>query len=153
MLLYYFNIFYIVLAIEGEASVLVYQEILRNVTFFIDSLEPDSSNRTICFTIFDGIHGSTPACVVLRVILLNDNPPSIVNATGLGEAYVEGSGGVGLLENLNITDDDDPTLFYMERARVRPSHAACLYILLCYKDSEFIRPPIIFFGINFRSMY
>uniref|UniRef100_A0A1X7V4J9 Cadherin domain-containing protein n=1 Tax=Amphimedon queenslandica TaxID=400682 RepID=A0A1X7V4J9_AMPQE len=107
-----------VLTIEGEASVLEYQEILRNVTFFINSTEPDSTNRTICFSIFDGIHHSSAACVVLRIILLNDNPPSIVNATGLGEPYVEGSGGVGLLEALNITDDDDPTLFLMEGASI-----------------------------------
>lgn len=82
-------------------------------------MEPDSANRTICFTIYDGIHYSSPVCVVLRIILLNDNPPSIVNAIELGEAYVEGSGGVGLLEALNITDDDDPTLFLMEGAEVR----------------------------------
>ena len=106
-----------VLTIEGEASVLDYQEILRNVTFFIDSKEPDSSDRIICFTIYDGIHNSPPACLKLKVLLLNDNRP-VFNATALGEAYVEGSDGVRLLTSLNITDDDDPALFLMQGARV-----------------------------------
>lgn len=106
-----------VLTIEGEASVLDYQEILRNVTFFIDSKEPDSSDRIVCFTIFDGIHNSPPACLKLKVLLLNDNEP-VFNATALGEAYVEGSDGVRLLTSLNITDDDDPALFLMQGARV-----------------------------------
>lgn len=110
-------IFLIVLYIDGDASVVTYQAILRNVDFYIGALEPDTIDRTICFFVYDGKHTSDPACVKLKIQAINDNTPSL-NATALGEPYVEGTDSILLLESLEVIDDDHPYLFPMQQATV-----------------------------------
>ena len=110
-------IFKIVLYIDGDASVVTYQAILRNVDFYIGALEPDTIDRTICFFVYDGIHTSDPACVKLEIQAINDNTPYL-NATALGEPYVEGTDNILLLESLEVKDDDHPYLFPMQQATV-----------------------------------
>ena len=108
---------FIVLFIDGEASVVTYQSILRGISVVINNIEPDAIDRVICYTIFDGVQSSDPSCVTLQIILDNDNTPSFV-FNGTSSNYQEGAEGLLLLEELTITDADDEQYFLMQSAEV-----------------------------------
>lgn len=91
---------------------------MRHVTFHIQADEPDLVDRVICFSVFDGQFTSDPACVTLKIEATNEHPP-VLNATALGEPFIEDSDGVFLLSSLEIIDADHPQLFPMQRAEIR----------------------------------
>jgi len=106
-----------VLNLEGDASVSEYQQMLRSITFDIETDEPDLSPRRIMFRIFDGIQWSEPAYVTITIEAINDHAP-IVELTPRNESFVEQSDGVGLLDNATLTDRDHPERFNITGAHI-----------------------------------
>ena len=104
--------------IDGEASVSIYQSILNSVTFSIENSEPDVKDRIICFTLFDGTQPSDPSCVSLKISSLNDNKPSFSFSPRSNLTYKENEEPIRLIQELNITDNDDPNVFPMQNASV-----------------------------------
>ncbi len=127
---FYCDVFFncIVLYISGEESSATYQSILNNVTIWIDNKEPDAVDRIICYTVSDGVQPSDPFCITLKIILINDNTPSFsFNATT--SAYEEGADGLNLLQDLVITDVDNPEIFPMQNATVSLNLASVISLL------------------------
>lgn len=109
----------IVLYIDGDGSVSVYQAIFNSISIIIDNSEPDTEDRIICFSIFDGQQPSDPSCVTLKIVPKNDNPPDIT-LIPYSLSYTENGQAVPLLFNLTITDIDHPHVFPMQMSQVRP---------------------------------
>ena len=108
----------LVLYIDGPAYVHEYQTLLQSVTFDIMVDEPDLTPRELCFTIFDGLHPSSPACVVIEIMPVNDHTPEF-NLTSSNPLFVEQTTeGVVLLEDIAITDEDHLDIFPLQHVSV-----------------------------------
>lgn len=109
----------IALYIDGDGSVSMYQAIFNSVSIVINNTEPDTVDRVLCFTVFDGNQPSDASCMVLRVVPRNDNPPSLQQfAPSSDLTYVEDGPGILLLSSLSITDEDHAHVFPMQMAQV-----------------------------------
>lgn len=108
----------LVLYIDGPAYVHEYQTLLQSVTFDIMVDEPELTPRELCFTIFDGLHTSSPTCVVIEIIPVNDHNPEL-NLTSSNPLFVEQTTeGVVLLEDITITDEDHLDIFPLQHVSV-----------------------------------
>ena len=108
----------LVLYIDGPAYVHEYQTLLQSVTFDIMVDEPELTPRELCFTIFDGVHTSSPTCVVIEVMPVNDHAPEL-SLTSSNPLFVEQTTeGVVLFENIAITDVDQLDIFPIQHVSV-----------------------------------
>ena len=107
------------LSLTGEASVAVYQSLLRSVTFDNPSQDPAVDDRNILFNVHDGLDPSNDVSSIVRVEAIN-NPP-LLDLNGDGSPGVNhtiyydkdgtaGGGSVQLAEALQIQDADNTSL-------------------------------------------
>ena len=87
------------------------------MTLVINNAEPDSVDRIVCFSVFDGHYDSDPVCVSVTIGLLNDNSPSL-SIIGTNDPYIENSPNVTVLQEVSIMDMDHPNLFLIHSATV-----------------------------------
>ena len=69
------------------------------------------------FEIFDGYMWSAPAYVTVTIEPVNDNAPEVVLEPA-GLAFIEGTSGVRLLDDLTLTDRDHAEVFNLTEANV-----------------------------------
>ncbi len=102
------------LTITGNASLPVYQLVLRSVAYQNKSAKPDTSLRTISIVINDGDINSNEVSRKIGVISVNSAPVlSEIETRAL--KYVIKGGKASITDSLKITDEDDSNL---ERAIV-----------------------------------
>ena len=80
--------------------------------------EPELTPRELCFTIFDGLHTSSPTCVVIEIMPLNDHTPEL-DLNSSNPLFVEQTTeGVALLDGIGISDQDHLDIFPLQHASV-----------------------------------
>ena len=92
----------------ATATLAQWQAALRSVTYTNSLDDPNTSNRTISFTVNDGTSDSATGTKVITVGSVNDTP--IVQSSSGITSFVEGSGKVSIDSSLTLTDVDSPTL-------------------------------------------
>ena len=108
----------LVLYIDGPAYIHEYQTLLQSVTFDIMVDEPELTPRELCFTIYDGQYASSPRCVVIEIMPVNDHAPEL-SLTSANPSFVEQTTeGVVLFENVAITDVDQLDIFPIQHISV-----------------------------------
>jgi len=94
------------LSLSGNASPAAYQTVLRSVRFANTSENPTTGNRTISFTVNDGLALSNTINRTVSVTAVND-PPLLGGIEIPDLSYSEGSGPVQITNAVTITDVDD----------------------------------------------
>jgi large repetitive protein len=97
-----------VLTLTGSAAPTAYQTALRSVVYLNSSTTPNTTPRTVQFTVFDGIATSNIASRGLRVTSLNDPPTVTIPAQNL--VFMQNAGAIAITANLSLSDPDSPTL-------------------------------------------
>jgi hypothetical protein len=96
------------LTITGVTSLANYQTMLRAVTYNNTSQSPNSTSRTISFTVNDGVANSNTANRSMSVASVNDAP---VVTTSVGtSAFVEDSPAVAVDNAITVTDVDSANI-------------------------------------------
>ncbi|WP_218044970.1 DUF5801 repeats-in-toxin domain-containing protein [Kiloniella majae] len=102
-----------VLVLSGEASLAEYEAVLEKVRYSSTSDNPDSlgttPTRTITVKVNDANDDSTVISRKIGVIGVND-APEVEIVPGNLVSYTENSDAVKIFTNLNVVDDDSPTL-------------------------------------------
>jgi VCBS repeat-containing protein len=98
-----------VLPLSGSSSVANYQTALRSVTYNNTSENPITTQRTISFTVNDGISASNTVTRNVAVSAVND-PPVLSGIEGTALAYTEGSGQVQVTATIAVSDVDHTNL-------------------------------------------
>lgn len=100
------------LSLSGDDTLANYQKVLRTLTYDNKSLNPDTTERQIKFTINDGITDSDIATTIVSVNAVNTTPVLDLNGSGQGIDYktrfIIGGQAVAIVDkdNLSVTDDD-----------------------------------------------
>ncbi len=97
-----------VLTLTGTASLAVYQQALRSVTYLNSSSNPSTLSRTVQFSVSDGSSSSNLAPRTIQVSAVNTAP--IVTASAGGLSYTENSGELSIDPSIAIRDDDSANL-------------------------------------------
>jgi hypothetical protein len=96
-----------ILALSGIDPLENYQEALRSVKYKNTSNNPNTLQRTICFTVNNGVENSNIASRKIDVVSVN-TPPEVYNVEKDSiRLFVEDKGPIALMPKLIITDDDD----------------------------------------------
>lgn len=103
------------LSLSGNASPAVYQQVLRSVTYWNASQDPDPAARTIEMAAADSIGSGPTANVVIHVQPVNDPPEIDLDGIGPGHDYATtffiNRGPVSVVaESMIVTDIDNTTL-------------------------------------------
>ena len=104
------------LSLAGTATVSTYETILRSATYANTSDAPDTTTRTISFTVHDGALPSTPSTASVSIVASND-APSLAGGGG-SVTYTENDPATVVDSDLTITDLDDTSF---EGATIRVS--------------------------------
>ncbi|GAB3626851.1 hypothetical protein GCM10027419_17020 [Pandoraea terrae] len=96
----------------ASATIAQWQAALRSVTYTDSSDAPNTSNRTISFTVNDGIADSNAATKTVSVTAVDDSP--IATSSGGTTAFTEGnnvtSTPVAIDSGITVSDADNTTL-------------------------------------------
>eukprot|EP00951_Prasinocladus_malaysianus_P047581 scaffold651095_cov45-Prasinocladus_malaysianus.AAC.1 len=93
--------------LSGVATTDVYQNILRQMTFYNPSSTPDITDRQMVFQFFDASGtkvASSSFTKTLRIITVDDEPALTLSSSAV--EYIEGSGKVSVDSTIAITDPD-----------------------------------------------
>ena len=109
-----------ILTITGPASFATFEAALRNITFnssdspFLDDRgNPlSSTDRTVSFTVSDGLDDSDPVIVNIDFLPVDD-PPHILGAP-VSITYTEGTPPVNIAPNVLLNDDDNDQLMSLQ---------------------------------------
>ncbi|MFO1008355.1 MAG: hypothetical protein U0929_20515 [Planctomycetaceae bacterium] len=97
--------FPLVVSLNSNATVAAAQALLRNVTYRNDSDNPGTLTRTVRVTMNDGDGGTSEAVSkLIEVIARNDSP--VIDGFDTTVSYTEGSAGVLVDNNANVSDVD-----------------------------------------------
>ena len=97
------------MSLTGSTTVANYQTALRAVTFENTSEAPDTSTRTVTFTVNDGDANSNQPTRDITVAASND-APALANLEAADVDYIEGDGAIALTSAITVTDVDDTNL-------------------------------------------
>ncbi|MGH7130917.1 MAG: hypothetical protein ACREJO_03110 [Phycisphaerales bacterium] len=97
-----------VLTLTGVATVAAYQAALRSVTYRNTSDDPDTTTRSVQFTVGDGTDWSSAFSRGVAVAAINDAPG--VTASGGTASFIENGVPITVDSGLVLADIDDTTL-------------------------------------------
>ena len=97
-----------VLTLTGSASVANYQTAFRSITYDDTSDTPNTSSRTISFTVNDGSADSTASTKTVSVAAVNDAPSVGGASNSIG--YTENAAGAVIDSGLTVSDVDSANL-------------------------------------------
>ena len=97
------------LALTGSATLADYQTALRAVTYANSSDNPNTTTRTVSFTVNDGVSSSNTVTRNLDVTAVND-PPVLANIEAAALAYSEASPATVITSTLTVGDPDNANL-------------------------------------------
>ena len=97
------------MALTGSTTVANYQTALRAVTYKNTSENPDTSTRTVTFTVNDGDAGSNQPTRNITVAASND-APALANLEAADVDYIEGDGAAVITSAITVSDVDDTNL-------------------------------------------
>jgi VCBS repeat-containing protein len=98
-----------VLTLSGIASMNNYRNALRSVRYSNTSLNPNTSTRTITFTVNDGTDNSNAQNRDITITAIN-NAPVLAGIEGTALAYTEGDGLVQITNTITVSDVDNTSL-------------------------------------------
>ncbi|ULP70924.1 DUF4347 domain-containing protein [Nodularia sphaerocarpa] len=96
-----------VLTLTGAATVANYQTALRSITYTNSSDNPNTTTRTIGFSVNDGTDTSTQGTRNVTITAVNDAP--VVNTTSTALSYIENATTI-IDPAITVTDVDSPNL-------------------------------------------
>ena len=96
------------LVLSGSATVANYQLALQSVTYFNNSDNPSTANRTITFTATDGTNTSAATTKTVTVAATNDAP--VVTASNGSTSYTENAAATAIDSGVTVTDLDNANL-------------------------------------------
>jgi hypothetical protein len=100
-----------VLTLNGSASVLAYQEALRDVTYANTNLNPPDATRTVTFQVTGGTADHLPSNTVSRDVHVTPHAgPSLTNIESSPLVFTEGDAAKPITASLTLTDPDSVTL-------------------------------------------
>ena len=102
------------LVITGTGSYSEWEEVLGNIQYYNDQNEPDSTdNRTVLFSIFDGVFTGNVVKTTISIELVNDPPLlDLGGNTDYEVTFIEGRGLIRITDsnNFHLSDADDTVL-------------------------------------------
>ncbi|MBD2092918.1 calcium-binding protein [Microcoleus sp. FACHB-1515] len=96
------------LSLSGTATIAQYEEVLRSVTYFNSSDNPDPTTRSIAFQVNDGSDISTVITRTVTVAARNDAPRLTFNSPV--PTYTENAAAIAVDANLTLSDPDSTTI-------------------------------------------
>ncbi len=93
------------LALTGVDTLANYETALGSITYYNSSEDPDTTDRTINWTVNDGAFSSSPVSSTINVIAVNDKPE--LSGIGANLSYTENAGAVVIDSSIDVTDVDD----------------------------------------------
>ena len=103
---------------NSDSSIGAFMRYLQSLYFENTDQEPSGVNRTVTLNVNDGTNTSSPITVTIRIILVNDEVPSVTLPTE-SITYAENSGMVPIFpSNPIITDLDDNSIFLISEATI-----------------------------------
>ena len=94
------------LNIIGEASVEVYQQLLRSVLYSNTNSDPTFDNRVVSVTVSD-TNSSHSSIVHTTINIIEINDPPVLNINGTDNVYTEGGPAINFIESAEIIDVDN----------------------------------------------
>jgi len=103
------------LELSGVAALAAYQQVLRTVTYWNASQDPDPADRQIDVTLGDAVVAAAPQAIVVQVTPVNDPPSLDLDGVGTGEDFTAtfyiNRGPVPIVaSSLTLSDIDDTTI-------------------------------------------
>jgi len=104
-----------VLALSGTDTVAHYQQVIRTAKYNNTSQNPNTTSRSITFTVNDGDVDSAVATATVTVTAVNDAPVVDLNGTGTGginttATFTEDGGAIVMAGATDVTDVDNNNL-------------------------------------------
>ena len=97
------------LSLSGTATLAEYEAAIRSVTYTNTSDDPNTSDRTVSFTVNDGDVDSNTQSRDIALTAVNDAPVAAdIETTDV--AYIENGGAVGITNAITFSDLDDTDL-------------------------------------------
>ncbi|MCT7951874.1 tandem-95 repeat protein, partial [Ancylothrix sp. C2] len=97
-----------ILTLTGNATIAQYQTALQSITYQNTSENPNTTARTLSFSVNDGTSNSVAATRTLNITAANDTPALTATATAL--TYTENSAAIAIDAGITITDADSTNL-------------------------------------------
>ncbi len=97
------------MTLSGSATNANYQSALRNVKYFNTSSNPNTSPRTVSFTINDGSDNSNTLTRQITVTAIN-NPPVLAAIEGTILSYTEKDSATRITDSITVSDPDNANM-------------------------------------------
>ena len=98
-----------ILSLSGTASISVYEAALRSVAYENTSDQPVNTDRTVSFSVSDGVDSSNFSVRVISVSPVND-APVLTTTDNTPLIYTENDGTVSVFGLIDVIDADDVVL-------------------------------------------
>ncbi|MFA3783789.1 choice-of-anchor D domain-containing protein [Melioribacteraceae bacterium 4301-Me] len=118
----------------GAASLSNYQTALRSVKYFNNSDNPNTTSRTISFTVNDGKDYSNTVTRTVKIISVNDSP--VLSNIEVEELiYTENDSLIQITDSIKISDVDNQTMSHAE-VQIAEGYRAGEDTLSCLATNE-----------------